>query len=169
MIFQILFCFHSQGPIFISEHNPNSTQVDEDKGHPLWSVAPCLRTCLQIYWESVPILYGENTYFVTRPQDLHDQDYHQLQWASTWIRNIGSNFDMLRRVIIDIDPTCPEICPSAMLKHYLLPLAKLVWSKKRQSGKNRELEISFNCRSDPLEDDLDLWNALNQDNPRMLR
>ncbi|KAF2450824.1 hypothetical protein P171DRAFT_427122 [Karstenula rhodostoma CBS 690.94] len=94
MIYQILFC--SQEPIHISGHNPKSSKVGEDESHELGLVVPCLRTCRQVYWEAVSILYGNNTWLITRPRDLHDQIYHQIQYAPTWMRGIGSNFDLIK-------------------------------------------------------------------------
>tara|TARA_R110002003_G_scaffold279_8_gene18081 strand:+ start:10527 stop:12452 length:1926 start_codon:yes stop_codon:yes gene_type:complete len=95
-----------------------------------------LKSCRQLYHETVGILYGSNTFLLTRMRSRHDRSkynndssYHQLNHASVWFRNIGTQFGLLRRVSIDLSAVCDTRCPLAITNLEVLPILQHLWSK----------------------------------------
>ncbi|KAF1349450.1 hypothetical protein EJ07DRAFT_139832, partial [Lizonia empirigonia] len=123
-----------------------------------------LRCCCQIHHESAAILYGKNTFVITRALQLRhvdngayyvswdqqyftgwDQKYSQLQYALRWLSEVGSQIQLLQKVVIDVDSLCPSTCRLGENRVDLLPLLSLFWThpgltpvvKFGQSGKVR--------------------------------
>jgi hypothetical protein len=90
----------------------------------------------QIYHEAAGVLYKDNTFVVSRVLCRHDRDfhefhddmaYHQINYAPQWLSNIGSQFSMLRKVIIDCDAICDPACDEFFDDFDILPLLRLLW------------------------------------------
>jgi hypothetical protein len=155
------FAFTTKEPIPLSEKDPKSSEISSIESHELGLVVPFLRTCRQVYWEATPILYGDNTWLFTRPPDVCDKDYHQMQWAPKWMMvTIGSNLDFIKRIIIDVGGTCPMDCPRSIPLQDILPLATVYWWKKCWSGEDDEFEIAFQDRTKDPNESPDAYSLL---------
>ena len=72
--------------------------------HGLSSAFGLLKSCRQIYHESAGVLYGHNTFTLSRVSTRHDlsdfygsedheESYHQLRYAPKWLRSLGSQYN----------------------------------------------------------------------------
>ncbi|KAK7186897.1 hypothetical protein DPSP01_007085 [Paraphaeosphaeria sporulosa] len=147
MIYQILFS--AEEPITLAER-----QFDENEKHKLHPVMPCLRTYRQIYSEAISILYIDNTWMFTRPSNFCDQDCHPTDCISTWIEEVESNMNLIKRVIVDVGRTCPSRCRRSVSIYDMILLAKMDWTNARQAGEDIEFEITFEDRGGHLGDPL---------------
>ncbi|KAF3002597.1 hypothetical protein E8E13_008470 [Curvularia kusanoi] len=87
-----------------------------------------LRTCRQIYWESIRVLYGSNTFCVTVPEHLHNSDGAQMTTAANFIQSIGTHAFLITELSIDMGRLCPRDCSGRTLLNFL-PLANVLWSR----------------------------------------
>jgi hypothetical protein len=76
----------------------------------LHSAMPFLLSCRQIYHEAVRVLYGANTFTFAWPRNLHNSESEQVPWAGSWLHSIGSHFNYLTKVVIDLESRCPLDC-----------------------------------------------------------
>lgn len=102
---------------------------------------PLLWTCRQIYHEGAGVLYGCNTFVITRALDRHDNDvdglhydetedwahYCQLSYVSTWLSCLGSQAALLRNVLIGVDAMCPLDCDYTDVPSDILPMLRFLW------------------------------------------
>jgi hypothetical protein len=82
-----------------------------------------LRSCRQLYHETIGILYFQNTFVISRVLTRHDNDdlgpdcncweYNQLAYAPVRLRSLGSQFGLLKKVVIDISTICDPSCEYA--------------------------------------------------------
>ncbi|KAH7390838.1 hypothetical protein DE146DRAFT_738351 [Phaeosphaeria sp. MPI-PUGE-AT-0046c] len=110
--------------------------ADSEFRDDLGLTVPLLQSCRQVYHESVGVLYGCNTFVVTRALNRHDCDkdsfhdthaYSQLSFAPQWLLHLGSQGCLLRNVHIDVDAICPSYCPEEWDHFDILPLLKFLW------------------------------------------
>jgi hypothetical protein len=103
---------------------------------------PFLRSCRQIYHESVGIFYGCNEFIISRALNRHDVDHHrpydkdeywQLLYASVWLSRLGSQASLLRTVVVDVDPMCPAHCPHSKNEFDILPFVRFLWFQANEN------------------------------------
>ena len=99
-----------------------------------------LKSCRQMYHETVGILYANNTFLVTRVGQRCDReairrcqasdrgDYHQINYAPIWLASLGSQMRLITKVVIDISTVCGWGCDQVELDQNLLPLLRIVWN-----------------------------------------
>jgi hypothetical protein len=119
-----------------------------------------LRTCRQVYHEAAPICYGYNTFIFTRLVARHSHhrynnrnilnDYHPVNRASQWLKSIGSQYNLLRKVVIDISNFCSHWYMDDD-RINLRPLLQVVWDHPQA-----QCDISFG-RVASLLAEKDLW------------
>ncbi|UPX13362.1 uncharacterized protein EKO05_0003872 [Ascochyta rabiei] len=117
-----------------------------------------LLSCRQIYHEFAGVLYGSNTFVITRALHCHDQnDYQhlhypwqcsQFDYAPLWLAGLGCQVDLLHKVYIDVDAICPRDCDVFEFTVFdMLPIIRIIWkhpwlTKKleffRSGRKNKE-------------------------------
>ena len=96
-----------------------------------------LLSCRQLYHEAVGILYGDNIFIVSRVLSRHNHDdliqgnsanaYHQFNYAPLWLRKLGTQTGMIRKVIIDASAICkPRFILDQRVE--LLPLLRILWA-----------------------------------------
>lgn len=101
---------------------------------------PLLDSCRQIYYESAGVFYGANTFVVSRALHRHDiQDhehspYCQIIFAPKWLSQLGSQYSLLRKVVIDIDAICPHPCFQHDHSYNILPLVQFLWIMQKTSA-----------------------------------
>jgi hypothetical protein len=95
-----------------------------------------LGSCRQLYHEAADILYGNNAFIFSRTPSRHNvshmQDseddcvYHQMRYASTWLRSVGTQRQLLKNVAIDLSTICAfsAECEPKLLE--ILPILKLI-------------------------------------------
>lgn len=101
-----------------------------------------LLSCLQVYYECVGVLYGSNSFVVSRALHRHDfsdddrdwtsdcnDDYNQFNYAPKWLFSIGSQVQFLRQVLIDVTATCPSECAMFHPRIEIMPYLLLLWSE----------------------------------------
>ena len=99
-----------------------------------------LKSCRQIYHETVRFLYSDNTFIVSSVGSRCDReeikrcrvtdrnDYYQIKYAPMWLASLGSQIKLMRKVVIDISTVCDWNCGSAEMHQNLLPLLRKVWN-----------------------------------------
>ena len=99
-----------------------------------------LKSCRQIYHETVSFLYSDNTFIVSSVGSRCDReeikrcrvtdrnDYYQINYAPIWLASLGSQMKLIRKVVIDISTVCDWNCGSAEIDQNLLPLLRKVWN-----------------------------------------
>ncbi|KAF1955248.1 hypothetical protein CC80DRAFT_594434 [Byssothecium circinans] len=92
-------------------HDNGSNSYDRDTQRELASALPLLRTCASIYKEAASTLYANNTFVFARGEG-HDHGMKVLHAAKAghWMKGIGSQVPMLRKVHMDLDGSCPARC-----------------------------------------------------------
>lgn len=121
------------------DYNPASEDEIQIFRHHFGQSLSILRCCRQIHHESAAILYGKNTFVITRSLQLRpvsdgayyvpwDQQYSQLQYAQRWLSGIGSQIHLLQKVVIDVESLCPPGCRLGERRVDLLPLLSLFWA-----------------------------------------
>ncbi|KAG9187999.1 hypothetical protein G6011_01922 [Alternaria panax] len=104
-----------------------------------------LLTCRQIYHEATGVLYGKNSFVISRVNNQHDYDefyelhqrdqrsYFQTAYAGAWLTGLGSQVHCLQRVVIDVDTMCPNNCYHMISRcgYDVLPLLRLLWESPR--------------------------------------
>ncbi|KAI8933698.1 hypothetical protein NX059_009416 [Plenodomus lindquistii] len=103
----------------------------QDFRHTLHEGLGVLLTCRQVYHEAASVLYGLNVFVFSRVSGLHDIDfekYDQLLHVSKWLSNIGSQANLLKKIVIDVDTMCPWNCRDSVIDYCLLPLVQHIWS-----------------------------------------
>jgi hypothetical protein len=124
-----------------------------------------LLSCRQIYHEGVTILYSANEFTISRVTDRHDEndedsiyrdneEYNPFQYAAQWLSDIGSQYSLLRKVILDVDPLCPRYCMWSMGSFNLLPLARFIWT---HPGVEHKISFARSARAmlHHIDDDID--------------
>ena len=112
-------------------------QKEQEFKHDLGCGLPLFLCCRQVYHEAAGVIYGGNTFAISRALHRHDtgrddwrfdQDpaYHQFSYASEWLLEIGSQLALLRKVWIDTGATCPPNCAHANTHIDLLPLLRVL-------------------------------------------
>jgi hypothetical protein len=117
---------------------------DEEFRHNLANSMPLLRSCRQIFHEAVGMLYGQNTFIISRALGRHDcneddddidhRAYHQFTYAPIWLSSIGSQIMFVKKVIIDMDGSCPIGCWGQLEEFDLLPLLRIYWKYPHQAA-----------------------------------
>ncbi|KAI8933729.1 hypothetical protein NX059_009445 [Plenodomus lindquistii] len=87
-----------------------------------------LQTCHQIYDEAATVLYGENTFIVSVARHRHNPALRQLRTIVRWIESMGSHYKLLKKVLIDMGPTCGYDCE-------FQPFTKLIWARPELKGR----------------------------------
>lgn len=107
---------------------------DEGFRHDFHEGLALLSSCRQINDEASGILYGGNMFIFSRLleeedcDDLNgDEEYFQVNYAGKWLNEIGSQFNCLKKVVIDADATCCEGLCGHSEDIELLPLLRLMW------------------------------------------
>lgn len=115
----------------------NRLQEDDFK-HDLGGGLALLLSCRQVYHKCAGVLYGGNTFVISRAlhrrdspdveevTHLHNKDYNQFVFAPIWLSNIGSHIKLVQNVFIDIDSGCPQDCLSACIRFAILPLMRII-------------------------------------------
>ncbi|KAF2246650.1 hypothetical protein BU26DRAFT_567002 [Trematosphaeria pertusa] len=134
---------------------PNLVERASDSiGHAI----PFLRSCRQIYTEAVVILYSGNNFLVSVPFHVHNQEMSQIQWSVSWLEEMGTNLDLLRKVVIDIDPSCPTWCVRSDVRIDILPLVKWFWAhpatKCQITFANAKGKLQYNVHAPALRNDI---------------
>jgi hypothetical protein len=78
--------------------------------HDIGPVVGVLRTCRQVYHEAVGVLYSSNSFTISADLHRHNSTMKQIYRAAQFIDWLGSQTALLKKVNIDIDPTCPSGC-----------------------------------------------------------
>jgi hypothetical protein len=110
----------------------------EPFAHGLHLSVPLLLTCRQIYAECIGVFYGGNIFAFSRALHRHDitdedsaehdiENYETLAYLPCWLSSIGSNFQLLTKVIIDVDAMCFKQCEHAFENYSILDLARCLW------------------------------------------
>jgi len=95
-----------------------------------------LKSCRQMYHETVSVLYSENTFVVSRVRDRVSSEirktceignrraYHQLSYTPKWLASLGSQVRRLKKVVIDV-----SAFPYAYVESTpdWLPLLRAIW------------------------------------------
>ncbi|KAH6642901.1 hypothetical protein C7974DRAFT_351893 [Boeremia exigua] len=126
---------HMEQLEFYDEEIDENLESDHEFNHGLGGGLPLLLSCRQVYHESVGVLYGSNTFIITRALPCHDEylnssgcnEFNQINYAPVWLSGIGSQIDLLRQVLIDVGTTCFSLWRmEAVCK--IKPLLILFWS-----------------------------------------
>ncbi|KAF2853569.1 hypothetical protein T440DRAFT_547866 [Plenodomus tracheiphilus IPT5] len=88
-----------------------------------------LRTCRQINKEASPIVYGKNTFMISVTRHRHNPAFRQLRTIVRWIESIGSQYKFLKKVYIDLGPTCNVECEFGKAKVDFVYFTKLIWAR----------------------------------------
>jgi hypothetical protein len=128
---------------------------DETLRKDLASSLSLLRTCRQMYHEGGTRLFSGNTWVVSKrlPPQFDDTDafpgmIKQLSGAAWMLSSFGTLAEMLRRIVINLDESCPVNCPGHSelvgLDDYdgfehAMPVLDLV----RQMRRHTQLKIEF--------------------------
>lgn len=116
-----------------------STQQAEEFRHNFGCGLSMLLSCRQVYHECAGVLYGSNTFVISRSLHRHDIDarfqsvrhnpsYDQFAYAPAWLSGIGSQVDLIRQVSIDISATCPSDCWKSKELFDIRPYLLLCWA-----------------------------------------
>ena len=98
-----------------------------------------LLSCRQIYHEGAAILYGANEFMISRVTDRRDDDgdkdffhwnfeYHPFNYAAPWLCSIGSQYSLLKTVVLDTDSLCPSDCEHGLKSFDILPIVRFMWA-----------------------------------------
>ncbi|KAI4640450.1 hypothetical protein J4E93_008656 [Alternaria ventricosa] len=107
---------------------------DEAFRHDFHEGLALLSSCRQIHDEASGILYGGNTFIFSRLFDEEDcdelnshEEYSQVDYAAKWLNEIETQFNRLKKVVIDVNATCCEgLCADSDVFEFL-PLLRFVW------------------------------------------
>jgi hypothetical protein len=95
-----------------------------------------LKSCRQMYHETVSILYSKNTFVVSQVRGRHERseirardredrrDCHQLSYPPMWLASLGAQIRRLKKVVIDISDY-PFSYHNAIPD--VLPLLRMIW------------------------------------------
>ncbi|KAH6853011.1 hypothetical protein BKA58DRAFT_450321, partial [Alternaria rosae] len=107
---------------------------DEGFRHEFHEGLALLSSCRQIHDEASGVLYCGNMFIFSRLleeedcDDLNgDEEYFQVNYAGKWLKEIGSQFNRLKKVVIDVDAKCCEGLCGHSDDIELLPLLHLMW------------------------------------------
>jgi hypothetical protein len=121
------------------ELNDFEPQTEEEQiRHNLAQSMALLQTCRQIYRESAGVLYGSNTFYLSRLLDIDDNEHHKLhEYAPKLLSSMGSQYSLLSKVFIDIPSFCTprHSCNSEELQFDLLPFLRLIWENPESGCK----------------------------------
>jgi hypothetical protein len=94
-----------------------------------------LQACRQVYHEAAGVLYGSNTFHFSRVPVEDDRDVRQTQtmFAPRWLSDIGSHFELLSKVVVDVDSYGPlyRRCIHRGSEIDILPFLRLIWANPR--------------------------------------
>ncbi|KAF2638381.1 hypothetical protein P280DRAFT_471490, partial [Massarina eburnea CBS 473.64] len=109
---------------------------DKETKRNIHSAMPLLLTCTSIYNEAATTLYTNNAFTITGPP-RYSIEVEQAANSGRWMRGIGSQVGMLRKVYIDLS----VIYPAQRFSHYtcednqaweasvaMLPLLHILWA-----------------------------------------
>ncbi|KAI4923732.1 uncharacterized protein J4E92_007706 [Alternaria infectoria] len=107
---------------------------DEAFRHDFHEGLALLSSCRQIHDEASGVLYGGNTFIFSRLFDEEDcdelnshEEYSQVDYAAKWLNDIETQFNRLKKVVIDVNATCCEgLCANSDVFEFL-PLLRFVW------------------------------------------
>ena len=88
-----------------------------------------LRTCRQVYHEASGTLYRANSFLVSVADHRHNGGCRQLLTATRWLEGLGSHYQLLNKVIVDVEARCPDSCEHNYSAFDFTPLVKLIWSR----------------------------------------
>ena len=124
--------------------------LDGEFKHGFQHGLPILLCCRQMYHEGASVLYGQNTFVISRALHRHDHsfeglgeeadydsNYNQLKYAPYWLSSIGSQIHLLRTISIDVDAVCPQDCSLRRDAFDMLPFVKLLRSYPALASKLR--------------------------------
>jgi hypothetical protein len=101
--------------------------------HDIGPCLPLLRSCRQIYFEAVGILYGANSFLVSANPYQHNKTMTQIYTAANFLTSLGSQLHLLKELTIDITPLCPEDCAGTSRFSVdaeqidVLPIVRILW------------------------------------------
>ncbi|KAI1508562.1 hypothetical protein L13192_07210 [Pyrenophora tritici-repentis] len=113
--------------------------LDEEFRHNFGDGLALLSSCRQLYHEASGVLYGHNSFIISRAVIRHDetdtydtsiyehQEYLPPIHAAHCLSNLGSQAELLRKVIIDTDTLCPVKCDYSSEVYNILPLVRFLW------------------------------------------
>ena len=114
--------------------NSNATEEEQLKAfdHRLDEGFGLLKSCRQVYHEASSVLYGHNSFLITRVLSRHDCidddfSYYQLHYAPIWVRALGTQSSLLRKVKIDLSSICDHDCNHVDDDFDMFPLLRLLW------------------------------------------
>ncbi|KAI8933697.1 hypothetical protein NX059_009415 [Plenodomus lindquistii] len=91
-----------------------------------------LLACRQVYHEAVGVLYGQNFFMFARAHRSCNRNfsysYLSSSYADAWLSGLGSQAELLRGVVIDMDTMCSSQYLN-LISIDLLPLARHIWSR----------------------------------------
>jgi hypothetical protein len=107
--------------------------------HDIGSCVPLLRSCRQIYFEAVGILYSANSFLISANPYQHNEQMTQISTAAEFLMSLGSQLDLLKKLVIDITPLCPTeagcvddlYTDVAVQRIDVLPLLRVLWSQPK--------------------------------------
>jgi hypothetical protein len=107
--------------------------------HDIGSCVPLLRSCRQIYFEAIGILYSANSFLISANPHQHNAQMTQIYTAANFLTSLGSQINLLKEVSIDITKLCPEDCNDVdrLSSHVdteqidVLPLVRVLWSQPK--------------------------------------
>jgi hypothetical protein len=107
--------------------------------HDIGSCVPLLRSCRQIYFEAVGILYSANSFLISANPYQHNEQMTQIFTAAEFLMSLGSQLYLLKKLVIDITPLCPTeagcvdglYTDVAVQRIDVLPLLRVLWSQPK--------------------------------------
>lgn len=90
-----------------------------------------LLCCRQLYHESASVLYSSNEFVFTWPHHLPNDYIAHIEWSASWLKSLGSQYGLLKKVIIDMSPVC--LLWRDEIEGYdgrfdALPLLRIIWA-----------------------------------------
>jgi hypothetical protein len=107
-----------------------------EPSHDIGSCVPFLRSCRQIYFEAVGILYSANSFLISANLHQHNEKMNQISTAADFLVSLGTQLDLLKKLVIDITPLCPEECADGIQnvdteQIDILPIIRVLWSQPK--------------------------------------
>ncbi|KAI4644648.1 uncharacterized protein J4E79_011085 [Alternaria viburni] len=120
----------------------NPVLEDQQLREDLATGLPLLSTCRQIYWEAGTILFSNNTWILSRGFAWMEYSMKEnariveTSGAAYLLQMFGTRKVMVKRILLDLDRTCPVPCPIHN------PMHPLQNNGGRFTGIERVMEVS---------------------------
>jgi hypothetical protein len=133
------------GENFIDYEDPLSQDeldILQKPSHDMRSCVPLLRSCRQIYFEAVGLLYSANSFIISVNPYQHNPQMTQISTAAIFLTSLRSQLDLLKDLVIDVTPLCPSVGDCAgefdlitdrdfVEEIDVLPLVRILWSQPK--------------------------------------